>query len=143
MRPQLAATLAAAALAAIALLHVYWGIAGVSGRSAALPEVDGRPVFQPSRAACFGVAAALFAATCVLLVSAGHLPSLGLPWLGAVGAATVGAGLVARAIGDFRYVGFFKRIHGSDFALLDTRLFSPFCLALGVLALWAAFGPRR
>lgn len=143
MRPQLAAGVVAVALAAIALLHVYWGVAGTSGRSSAIPEAGGRPLFQPTRAACFAVAAALFAATWVLLVSAGHLPALGLPWLGMAGAATVGAVLVARAIGDFRFVGFFKRVHGTEFALLDTRLFSPLCLALGALALWAAFGPRR
>jgi hypothetical protein len=46
-------------LCALALLHVYWGIVGVSGRSIALPEIDGKPTFMPSRLASFAVASAL------------------------------------------------------------------------------------
>ena len=41
---------------------------------------------------------------------------------------------VGRAIGDFKYVGFFKRVRGSKFARMDTLVYSPLCLllALGV-----------
>lgn len=133
-----ASAVVAGILAAIAALHVYWGIVGVRGRSAALPEVDGRPVFVPTRAACFGVAAALAVAACVLLAKGGHLALPGTRWLGTAGSATVGVVLVARAIGDFRYVGFFKRVRGSRFATLDSLLFSPLCLTLGAGALWVA-----
>lgn len=62
----------------------------------------------------------------------------GARWLFTAGSATVGVVLVARAIGDFRYVGFFKRVRGSRFATLDSLLFSPFCLTLGAGALWVA-----
>lgn len=43
-------------------------------------------------------------------------------------------GLLARAIGEFKYLGFFKRVHGSRFARLDSLVYSPLCLllALGV-----------
>jgi hypothetical protein len=41
-------------------------------------------------------------------------------------------GLLARAIGEFRYVGFFKRVRGSRFARLDTLLYSPLRLLLAV-----------
>jgi hypothetical protein len=37
-----------------------------------------------------------------------------------------------RAIGDFNYVGFFKRRRGTRFAHLDTRLYSPLALGLGL-----------
>ena len=40
--------------------------------------------------------------------------------------------LRARAIGEFRYVGFFKRVVGSRFATLDTFVYSPLCLALAI-----------
>jgi hypothetical protein len=39
-------------------------------------------------------------------------------------------GLFARAIGEFKYVGFFKRVRGSRFARRDTLLYSPLCLWL-------------
>lgn len=138
MNHQVVALVVASVLAAIALLHAYWGLVGVGARSAALPEVDGRPVFLPTRAACFAVACALLVAAFVLLVRGGFVALPRAPWLGTAGSASVGVVLVARAIGDFRYVGFFKRVHGSRFAVLDTRLFSPLCLALGASALWVA-----
>lgn len=39
-----------------------------------------------------------------------------------------------RAVGDFRYVGFWKRVKETPFAYWDTRLFSPMCVAVAVLA---------
>ncbi len=40
---------------------------------------------------------------------------------------------VLRAVGDFHYVGFFKRVRGSVFARRDTWVFSPLCVVLAVL----------
>jgi hypothetical protein len=40
------------------------------------------------------------------------------------------AGLFARAVGDFRFLGFFKRVRGTRFATLDYFLYSPICLLL-------------
>ena len=37
---------------------------------------------------------------------------------------------LARAIGDFRLVGFTKRVRGTRFAELDTRLLSPLCVCI-------------
>lgn len=38
-----------------------------------------------------------------------------------------------RAIGEFRYVGFFKRVKDTQFANLDTRYYSPLCLIISLL----------
>ena len=51
-----------------------------------------------------------------------------LVWLSYV----LAVGLLGRAIGEFRYVGFFKRVRGSRFAKLDTVVYSPLCLLLAV-----------
>jgi hypothetical protein len=126
------------ALAAIGALHVYWGIVGVSERSAALPEVNGKPVFTPPRAACFAVAGALVIAS-ALVLWCGHVLRSPIPaQLVTVGTVGVGCVFLLRAIGDFRLVGFFKRVRGSPFAAWDTALFSPLSLALGVGSLWVA-----
>jgi hypothetical protein len=126
-------------LAALGLLHVYWGVVGLSPGpgTLAIPEVAGRPAFRPGRLASLAVAAALFAASFLVLARgpfAGAVP----PKLGAVGAAGVGVVFLLRAIGDFRLVGFFKRVRGTPFARWDNRLFSPLCLALGLASLWVA-----
>jgi hypothetical protein len=126
-------------LCALALLHAYWGIVGVSGRSIALPEIDGKPTFMPSRLACFSVASALALAALILLWRGGLVSapvSMAVTTVGTVG---VGIVFVLRAIGDFRLVGFFKRVRGTPFAFWDTRVFSPLCLVLGLSSLWVAF----
>jgi hypothetical protein len=133
------AAIVALILGALALLHVYWGIVGVSGRSAALPEVGGKPTFQPSRLSCFAVATALTVAALLVAWRGGLMPSPLPGVIATIGTAGVGAVFVLRSIGDFRLVGFFKRIRGTPFAVWDTRLFSPLCLALGLSSLWIAF----
>jgi len=40
----------------------------------------------------------------------------------------------ARAVGDFKYMGFFKSVKGTKFALWDTRMYSPLNVVLSVLA---------
>jgi Protein of unknown function (DUF3995) len=37
-----------------------------------------------------------------------------------------------RAIGDFRYVGFFKKVKQTVFARLDSKYYSPLCLFIAV-----------
>ncbi|PTT14637.1 DUF3995 domain-containing protein, partial [Flavobacterium sp. HMWF030] len=46
---------------------------------------------------------------------------------------------ILRAIGDFNYVGFFKKHRNSEFALKDTKYYSPLCLLIGVLTLLVVF----
>jgi hypothetical protein len=48
----------------------------------------------------------------------------------------------ARAVGDFRWVGFFKRERGSRFACLDDRIYAPLCVAIGIGALLVALGGK-
>ena len=70
-----------------------------------------------------------------MAIAAGLLPSpvpSGLVRFAMYALATV---FLLRAIGDFRLVGFSKRVRGSRFARLDTLVYSPLCLAIaaGVL----------
>jgi Protein of unknown function (DUF3995) len=53
-------------------------------------------------------------------------------------------GLLLRAVGDFRYVGFFKSVRDSRFATMDTWCYSPVCLALSMgVAYVATHQPAR
>jgi hypothetical protein len=125
-------TIAIAVLVVIAAIHVYWAAGGRLGHGAAVPERGGQPLFQPTPTATFAVAAALVIAAALIGARIGIL------------AAPVPASVVrilvwllvlvfaARAIGDFRHVGFFKRNTSSRFARLDTRLYSPLCALLAL-----------
>lgn len=116
----------------LALTHVYWAFGGSGVKIAAVPEVEGRPAFTPSRVATLGVALALLA--CALLVAATSgivlipIPTRVLCWLMFV----LTFVFIARAVGDFRLVGFFKRVTGTRFARLDSAVFSPLCAAMAV-----------
>lgn len=122
----------------LALWHVFHALVPSSGagESTAVPTVGGRPVFSPSRTATLVVATALFAFAGLVAATAGIVslpvsPVL-LHWL----SYALAAGLLARAVGEFKYVGFFKRVRGTRFATLDTFVYSPLCLLLaaGVVA---------
>jgi hypothetical protein len=87
-------------------------------------------LFVPSTRATVtvGVVLLVFAG---LVAATGRLVDVGasprvLSWL----SLALALGLLARAIGEFRYVGFFKRVRDSRFAHLDTWVYSPLCLAL-------------
>jgi hypothetical protein len=121
---------------ALALWHVHMALWPSSGALAAVPSVQGEPLFVPSRKATFAVALVLLlfaglVASTVGMLSVGMSRTV-LSWL----SYALAAGLFARAVGEFKYVGFFKRVRNSKFARLDTLVYSPLCLllALGVAA---------
>lgn len=130
--------LLAAVLLSLSALHVSWAFGGRLGSGTVIPEVNGRRALNPSPAATLVVAAGLLLAAGVALSRGAVIwPSLpGSPahW----GAIAFGVVFVLRAIGEFRLVGFFKRVRGTSFARWDTRLFSPLSLAMGLSFLWIA-----
>jgi Protein of unknown function (DUF3995) len=99
------------AFVALALWHFYMALR--SHGEGAVPSVNGRPLFVPSRGATVAVGmvlvlfAALVAATAGLL--AVGLPRAVLSWL----SYGLALGLLLRAVGEFKYVGLFKRIRGT------------------------------
>ncbi len=122
-------------LAGIGGLHVYWAAGGRRGKGVVVPTSGGRAVMAPSTMATVVVAGALAAASGLYVGAAARWEPRWLFRVGAAGAATV---LAARAIGDRRYVGFFKRSRGSAFARRDTYFYSPLCAALAVAGATAA-----
>jgi hypothetical protein len=116
----------------LALWHFRMALSPAGGTGGAVPSVNGKPLFVPSAQATVAVGVVLLA--CALLVAA----TAGLVRVGISGQVlswasfALALGLLARAVGEFKYVGFFKRVRGSRFARLDTLVYSPLCLALAV-----------
>ena len=132
---------AATGLGLLSALHLYWAAGGRTGAVAALPERHGAPIFQPGIASTLVVAGLLASAAVLVLARAGHWPAALLPhWIVTPGAQVVALVLIARSIGDFRYVGFFKRVRDTRFARLDTRVYSPIALVLGTATAIVAWG---
>ena len=129
------------ALTLIAAIHLYWAAGGTAGKAGAIPSRGGVPVLLPSPFATSLVGVALLGMAVVVGATAGLLPPF-LPAGLLRGASAVLALVFAvRAVGEFRYVGFFKRVRGSVFAGRDTFLYSPLCLLLAVLIALVALRP--
>lgn len=121
----------------IAALHFYWALGGRAGLTAAIPSRDGQPLFNPSSLSTALVGLALLLAAITAL---DHIGALSLPVtdsLSYMGMWLLSGVFLMRAVGDFGYVGFFKRRKETLFAKLDTRFYSPLCLLLALLALGA------
>ena len=130
----------AVVLAGLATLHVYWAVGGRWGVTAAIPTLaDRQALFAPHPAATLLVAAALVVGAWLVLSSARILPAAIPAQLIRSGTALLSLVFIMRAIGEFRYVGFFKRVRGTTFARWDTRLHSPLCLVIGIAAGFLAF----
>lgn len=142
MLPDLAILFICASLALVVLFHLYWASGGRKGADLVIParKNDGSKLFEPTALATL-VVAAFLAAMALLAASAWMTPPVvisgrTITWL-QMGA---GAIFVARAIGDFHYIGFSKRVRGTVFAWWDDRLFSPFVLMIGIAFFTLALG---
>jgi hypothetical protein len=126
----LLATIVSLVFVALALWHFWMAMRPTAAKSATVPSAGGKPLFAPSVGATVAVGLVLLLFAGLVAATAG-LVAVGVPvrvlsWL----CYALAAGLLARAIGEFRYVGFFKRVRDSPFARLDTLLYSPLCLLL-------------
>lgn len=137
------AVLVAVIFGALALLHVAWAVGARPVSAAVIPCTPaGAPVINPGPAVTLVVAALLLLAANLLLDRVGlglQLFPAGLTHLGTMGVAVV---LLLRGIGDFRYVGLFRRVRSTPFARLDTWFYTPLVLSLAGLTVWVALGTR-
>jgi len=140
--PDLIALVVVIAFVALSAIHVYWALGGGMGKAAAVPELNSRPAFVPSARSTLAVAVGLASCAVLVAASAGLVvsssPAAWVTWLSFVLALV----LVARAVGDFRLVGFFKRVRGTRFARLDSAVYAPLCLVLGLAVFYVALRHR-
>lgn len=127
-------------LLAISGIHFFWAFGGRWGADAALPtSKDGKRMLSPDIFATLIVAFGILA---MALLHLEKVQTLNLPiptWINAYGLKIIAGIFLLRAIGDFRYVGFFKKIKNTKFADLDTKYYSPLCLLLSINAFITAF----
>jgi len=131
---QFSSVLLIGSLLALSLLHFYWAFGGRLGSQGAVPTIGKEPLFVPGTGSCIAVGAALLAATAVTAIRV-DVVLVGLPpWVSRAAVGVLAAVFAARAVGDFRYVGFFKRIKDTTFARRDSLFYSPLCALISLLA---------
>ncbi len=125
-------------------IHIYWGFGGDWGSVSVIPtNAQQQRMLAPTAFDSFFVATGLLCFGLFVLVKLNVL-KIWLPsWFRAYGLWAIVLIFAARAVGDFNYVGFFKKPSESTFAELDTAFFSPLCLMIAVLALAVQYLQRQ
>ncbi len=119
----------------VAAFHYYWAFGGKTGMNVAVPQIEstGKKAFVPGKAATFAVAT-LFSGVAILFFLIGFRhkmwDGLQIYFLYAIAIITS-----IRALGDFKYVGFFKKVKDTPFAKYDTGYFSPLCLLIALFSI--------
>ena len=119
-----------------AVFHFYWFFGGVWGLKKVIPikEINAGKLAIPK-----------FATLIVAIIF------VGFGWLYLIKSGMVSTKLstnilnysywfvpsmfIIRAIGEFNYVGFFKKIKHTEFAISDSKIFSPLCLSMGIIGI--------
>ncbi len=116
------------------LFHFYWAFGGKIGLDKALPTKNGKLLLNPSKSLTLLVG--------IVLISFAHIAyalqfydftvneNQNFYLYSGMFLSTI---FTLRAIGEFNAVGFFKKIKDTEFAIYDTKYFSPLCLILGVI----------
>lgn len=127
-------------------IHIYWGLGGNWGLRAAVPERNDTTIMRPGRTSTLLVSIIFGCMALFYLYKIGWLSAVNpfIPsWLNRYGLWVLAGIFLLRAIGDFRYIGFFKRVRNSRFAELDTRFYSPLCLLLSANSFLLIFSLSR
>lgn len=117
----------------IGLLHFYWLFGGKFGFENSIPTKQSGEIVLNPKVIDFisvGIGLILFGLYYVLLLTQVDLrfPN----WLMISVGWVIPTIFFIRAIGDFNYVGFFKKVKGTSFAKADTKFFSVLCLFLAL-----------
>ena len=117
-------------------IHFYWAFGGKWGTEGVYPaNPDGNPIRPPGILATVIVATGLLFFGVFYLIKGGFV-LVEIPiWLNKSGLWILTGVFTIRAIGDFKYLGFFKKIKNSKFAVKDTKFYSPLCFTIGILNL--------
>jgi hypothetical protein len=120
----------------LGLIHFNWVFGGTFGFAASLPTKEsGERVLNPKKidSAIVGIGLVVFGIFYFLQTG---LVEYELPaWVMTYGGWIIPIIFLLRAIGEFKYVGFFKSVKTTTFGKLDTKLFTPLCLLIAILGM--------
>ena len=120
----------------ITVIHLYWFFGGNWGLQHVIPTKNALEDFRPPpKFATLLVALGMFLIGLMYLVKA-EIILFEIPnWISKYGYWLIPSIFIIRAIGEFKYVGFFKKIQQTVFAEADTKWFTPLSLCIGCLGL--------
>jgi len=122
------------------MIHFYWACGGRYGFDASLPaDKSEKKLFIPGFLESSMVGVGLLVFGLFYMMKAGYqpfqMPEVVFKYVGWI----IPSIFIIRAIGDFKYVGLFKRIKSTTFAKMDTNFFSPLCVFLGLAGMYVQY----
>lgn len=123
----------------LSLVHFYWALFENSMQEFVIPEMNNEKVFTPTKASTLFVSFGLMLFAFIILGHIGVFELILFEELFEYGTWLIGFIFIGRAIGDFKFVGFSKKIKGTKFAIWDTRLYAPLCLFIAALTFLVIF----
>ena len=133
---QIASVLVAFIFTVLAFIHFNWVIGGTWGYDASLPSAEnGKRLFNPSKIATGIVGLGLLIFGVTYVAKSGFINLNQYEHILKYSRWIIITIFLLRAVGDFKYVGFFKKIKNTPFGKADTNIFSPLCLGIGVIGL--------
>jgi hypothetical protein len=120
-------------------IHFNWVFGGKFGFEYSIPtNLKGEKVLHPKAFDSAIVALGLLMFAVFFLVKRGLIDIPVQSIINKYGAWVIAAIFLLRAIGDFRYVGFFHKVKGTQFSKMDLNYFSPLCLIISLIAFYLA-----
>jgi len=120
----------------LAVIHFNWLFGGTFGFELSLPtKENGERVLNPKKIDSASVGLALLTFCGFYFYKLG-ITALFLPhWVMEYTGWIISILFFIRAIGDFKYVGFFKKVKETTFGKMDTTYFSPLCLVISMVGI--------
>ena len=120
----------------LSILHFYWAFGGKLWFVDTLPtSSSGVKKLNPGMMAGLVIAAGLLFFAIIIIGNQGLFDKYISENYFRYGTLIIAVIFLLRAIGDFKYVGFFKKIKQTKFAINDTKIYSPLCLFIAIASL--------
>ena len=118
----------------LSLIHFYWLFNGKWGLEKVIPTKKNQAsILAIPRFATLIVALILLLFGFIYFVKSGLINVKLSNFVTKYGYWIIPSIFILRVIGDFNYVGLFKKIKNTDFSKADSKYFIPLCLIIGVL----------
>lgn len=119
----------------LSVLHFYWAFGGKLWYDDVLPtSSDGLQKMNPGTTAGLIIAFGLLFFATITAGNQGLFDRYIKRTYVRYGTLSIAILFFLRAIGDFKFIGFFKTIKWTRFGINDTQIFSPLCLFIALLS---------
>ncbi|MGB0523270.1 MAG: DUF3995 domain-containing protein [Flammeovirgaceae bacterium] len=127
--------LATIILCFLSFIHVYWAFGGERWIDLVIPQAGqgGPKMLSPTTGITLVIAFILLAMAGICIAVLYFQAKGQVPKLISVSAWAISILFLLRAIGEFKYVGFFKQVADTPFAHYDTLVYSPLCVVIALL----------